>query len=178
MDLAWLSFIVGTVFSVGGLYFTVRADRRAERDWRAAATNVADSSAVRPPRPAPVYPPLGSLSGGPAGRSASRSIGGFALWAGYVEVVLIVSTVVYMIPGYMVKSYDSVQEYADAFQAGVILTALTAIGLAASAWIHAQTDLRLDGRIIRRVVYLHAVVALAGLIVCIAAAVTNPQYVL
>ena len=179
MNLAWVSFVFGTVFSVAQLYFAARADRRAERDWRAPTTNVAEGSAVQPPRPAPVYPPPGTLGGGPVGRrSAPLSTGGFALWAGYVEVVLIVTTLVYMIPGYMVKSFGSVQEYSDAFQAGVIITALTAIGLAASAWIRAKTDLRLNGRITRRVVYFHSIVALAGLIVCIAAAVTNPQYVL
>ncbi|MEU0885984.1 hypothetical protein ABZ345_46035 [Lentzea sp. NPDC005914] len=83
-----------------------------------------------------------------------------------------------MIPDYMVKQFGSVQDYAGAFKAGVILTGLTAIGLAGSAWIQGNTDMRVNGRITRRVVYVHALVALAGLIVCVVAAVTYPQYVL
>jgi hypothetical protein len=85
---------------------------------------------------------------------------------------------VYMVPDYMVKQFGSVQDYAGAFQAGVIITGLTAIGLAGSAWIQGNTDLRVNGRVTRRVVYFHALIAFAGLIVCVAAAVTNPQYVL
>lgn len=104
--------------------------------------------------------------------------GGFALWAGWAELILIVTTIVYMIPDYMVKQFGSVQDYAGAFQAGVIMTGLTALGLAGSAWIRGNTDRRMNGRITRRVVYVHALVALAGLIVCAAAAVTSPQYVL
>jgi hypothetical protein len=178
MELAWLSLVVGTAFNVAMLYYTVRADRRAERDRRPPPTNVAGNPAVQPSHPAPIYPRPGTVAGPPASQSAPPSTGGFALWVGYVELIFIVATVVYMIPGYMVHSYGSVQEYAGAFQAGVVITALTAIGLAISVWIRARTDLRLTGRITRKAVYFHALVALAGLIVCVAAAVTNPQYVL
>jgi hypothetical protein len=179
MDFAWVvSTVLGTAFNVAALYYTMRADRRAERDRRGPATSAEGSPAAQPPRPAPVYPPPATLGGRAAGRNAPLETGGFALWTGYLEVIFVVTTIVYMIPGYMVKQYGSVQDYADAFQAGVVMTGLTAIGLAASAWIRGNTDLRLNGRITRRVVYFHALVALAGLIVCVAAAVANPQYVL
>ncbi|MBB5783153.1 hypothetical protein [Nonomuraea jabiensis] len=185
MDVAWIGLIVGTAFNVATVYLAWRADQRAERDRRGPATLEARSPTAQPPRPAPAdFPskapfPQETLGQRAADRGTPLSTGGgFAWWAGWIGVIFTGTTAVYMIPGYMVQSFGSVQEYADVFQAGVIITALTAFGLAASAWIRGSTDRRLYGRITRRVVYFHALVALAGLIICVAAAITNPQYVL
>lgn len=164
MAFAWLSLVLGTAFNVAMLYYTVRADRRAERDRSTPATT---------PRPRP-----GTTSRRPSGSKALPDTGGFVLWVGYVELIFIATTAVYTIPNYMVRSYGSVQDYAGAFRAGVVITVLTAFGLAASAWIRARTDLRLTGRITRKIIYFHALIALAGLIVSVTATVTNPQYVL
>jgi hypothetical protein len=174
MDLAGVSTVLGLAFSAASLYYTARA----ERDRRRNTTSAAWSPAPQPPRPVPGYAPAVTRGGGAAGRDTPLETGGFALFAGWAGLVFTLTTIVYMIPDYMVKQFGSVQDYAGAFQVGVILTGLTAIGLAGSAWIQGNTDMRVNGRITRRVVYVHALVALAGLIVCVVAAVTNPQYVL
>jgi hypothetical protein len=122
MDLAWVSTVLGLAFSAASLYYTARADRRAERDRRWNTTSAARSPAPPPPRPVPGYAPAAARGGGAAGRNVPLETGGFALWAGWAGLVFTLATVVYMIPDYMVKQFGSVQDYAGAFQAGVIIT--------------------------------------------------------
>ncbi|GGT07734.1 hypothetical protein GCM10010156_76170 [Planobispora rosea] len=171
-----MSFIVTTTLSVIGLYFTWRADRRAERGGSGPAAIQARTPTVQPPRQATAYPPPETRGHGVSGRGTPPQAGGGAWIAAWAGVVLTGTTAIYMIPDHMVHSFPSRQEFGDAYQASVIMTAIAAFGLAVSAWVRGRTDWRTQRRITRRIVYVHALVALAGLTVCVVATVTNLQY--